>query len=157
VSFDWSFDLGANGAKGGMTQQQALTHGWVEQVQIDLDPGAGFKFLTLNAVYDPANVEHDSANSHGSSGVIWQVADNTFAAQGIHQGDVLVRDDAGNAFATQNSTNLGFFNSLIDHDSHTPGVQNGTVAPAGTYEFVETVFNPGHQVMAQIHDTIILA
>ena len=34
----------------------------------------------------------------------------------------------------------------------------GVVLPAaGTYEVVQTVYNPGGQVMAQIHDTIILA
>ncbi|MBR0773579.1 hypothetical protein JQ543_06855 [Bradyrhizobium diazoefficiens] len=149
VSFDWSFDLGANG-NGGQTQQQALTHGWTEQVKIDLDPGAGFKYLTLNAVYDPV---HNPGGSH----VVWEAADNTFAAQGINQGQIVVADDAGNAFATQNSTNLAFFNSLIDHDPNTPGVQGGGVAPAGTYDFVETVLNPGGNVMAEIHSTIILA
>ena len=69
----------------------------------------------------------------------------------------MVNDDAGNAFATQNSTNLAFFNSLIDHNPNIPGLQPGSIAPAGTYEFIETVFNPGGQVMAQIHDHIILA
>jgi len=149
VSFDWSFDLGANG-NGGMTQQQALSHGWVEQVKIDLDPGAGFKYLTLNAVYD-------QALNPGGSHVSWQVADDTFAAQGLSKGQIAIHDDSGNAYATQNSQNLGFYNSLIDHDPLTAGVQSGGVAPAGTYEFVESVFNPGGQLMAQIHDTIILA
>lgn len=149
VNFDWSFDTGANGP-GGQTQQQFLANGGTEQIKIDLDPGAGFKWLWLDAKYDPA---HNPNGSH----VVWTAHNNTFAAQGIHQGDILVADDAGNTFATQNSTNLAFFNSLIDHDSHVPGIQGGSIAPAGTYDFELIMTNAHHQTIADVHSQIILA
>jgi len=144
----WSFDTGANGA-GGQTQQQFLASGGHEEIKIDLDPGAGFKFLTLTAVYDPV---HNPTGSH----VVWEAADNAWAAQGIAKGQIVVADDGGNATTTQNTTNLAFFNPLIDHDPHTPGIQGGAIAPAGDYEFNVTMTdNHGHQI-ASIHNDLHL-
>lgn len=144
----WSFDTGANGP-GGMTQQQFLAAGGQEIIKIDLDPGAGEKNLILKAVYDAV---HNPGGSH----IVWQAADNTFAAQGIHQGDILVADDGGNQYTTQNTTNLAFFNNLIDHNPNQAGIQSGPIAPAGDYGFeVETV-GTNHAVMLRIDSTLHL-
>jgi hypothetical protein len=139
----WSFDTGANGP-GGMTQQQFLASGGHEQIKIDLDPGAGFKWLTLDAKYDPV---HNPGGSH----IVWSAHDNTFAAQGVHQGDIVIADDGGNAFTTQNTTNLAFFNNQIDHDPHTAGIQSGGIAPAGHYEFDVSMTDAHNHTIASIH------
>ena len=144
----WSFDTGANGA-GGQTQQQFLASGGHEQIKIDLDPGAGFKFLTLDAKYDPV---HNPGGSH----IVWVDHDNTFAAQGLHQGDTVIADDGGNAFATQNTTNLAFYNALIDHDPHTAGVQSGAIAPAGHYELDVSMTDAHNHTIASIQSDLHL-
>lgn len=147
VSFDWSFDTAAHG--GSETQQQFLSSGGTEQIKLDLDPGAGDNFLILDAKYDPL---HNPNGSH----VVWVADNNAFATEGIHQGQMVVADDGGNAFTTQNSTNLAFFQSLIDVDPHHPGTQVGGISPAGQYDF-ETIVTDHHQTVADVHSHIILA
>jgi len=139
VNEAWSFDTGAHGP-GGLTQQQFLASGGKEEVKIDLDPSAGFKWLTLDAKYDPI---HNPGGSH----VVWETHDNTFFAKGT----IVVSDDAGNAFTTQNSTNLAFFQSLIDVDPHHKGIQTGGVSPTGTYDFETSVTDSHNHVILDVH------
>jgi hypothetical protein len=145
LSESWSFDTGANGP-GGQTQQQFLASGGHEQIKIDLDPGAGFKWLTLDAKYDPLHAT-------GSSSVVWVAHDNTF----VPKGTVVVNDDAGNAYTTQNSTNLAFFKQFIDTDPHTPGVQQGPIGSPGTYDFETLTTDAHNHVLADIHSSFHLA
>jgi len=136
VSWDYSFSTG-NGT-GGETIQSFLTHGQM-LMQIDTDPGKGTSFLDLHAVYDPAlNTAHTN-----SSGIVWE----------DKAGHVVINDDQGNAFVTQNSENPAFF------ASPQPGV---LPAPAGRYDIVFTMVDrsaPGEgngHIVAQQHDVLNL-
>lgn len=139
TSFDWSFDSDVT----GMHQSIAdfLDAGGQFLFKIDLDPTEHNNPLVLHAVYD------STANSTGS-GVIWQDChNNTFIA-----------DDAGNAFVTQNSQNYAFYNSLIDTDPHTPGIQpSAEVGPAGTFDIEAQIIDQHHQLVADIHSVLHLA
>ncbi|MBS0535848.1 MAG: hypothetical protein JSR72_17490 [Proteobacteria bacterium] len=139
TSFDWSFDTGA-AAGPTQTIQQFLAHGGQFIFKIDLDPGPGNDPLVLHAVYDP------TLNAGGSH-VVWQDEHN----------HVLIADDGGNAYVTQNSQNYAFYQSLIDTDPHTHGVQTGPVGPAGTFDIEAQIVNSHHQVVADIHSSLLLA
>jgi len=143
VSWDYSFSTGHG--SNPETIQSFLTHGQM-LIQIDLDPGKGTNYLDLHAVYDP------SVNTAGSH-VVWE----------DKRGGVVIGDDSGNAFVTQNSQNPAFFASLIDTDPHQKGIQPGGVSPAGQYDIVFTMVDnsaPGHgdnHIVAQQHDVLVLA
>jgi hypothetical protein len=139
TSFDVSFDTGV-GAGVHQTIQQFLASGGQFLFNIDLDPGQGNDPLALHAVYDPV---HNAGGSH----VVWQDSHN----------NIVIGDDAGNAYVTQNSQNYAFYQSLIDTDPHTHGVQTGPVGVAGTFEIEAQVVAPHHDVVADIHSTLILA
>ena len=105
---------------------------------IDLDPSQKTDFLTLHAVWDPA------VNQHGS-GVVWEDS----------KGDIVIGDDGGNAYVTQNSQNYAFYNSLIDTDPHTKGIQpSSTVGPVGTFDIEAKVIDSHHNVLADIDTTL---
>ncbi len=63
-------------------------------------------------------------------------------------GTPVIKDDAGNAYATQNSQNYAFCQSLIDTDPHTHGIQTGPIGPASTFDIGEQIVDPHHQVVA---------
>jgi len=144
IAIGFSFDTDTIGP-GGMTQQQLLAAGGKELVRIDLDPGVGVKYLTMEAKYDPAHAT-------GSSPVVLVAADNMF----FPKGTILVNDNGGDASSFQNFTNLAFFNSLIDHDPNMPGVQGGAIAPAGNYVIETIIIDPNHKVVSDITSHLIL-
>jgi hypothetical protein len=139
TSFDFSFDTDV-GPGSHQTIQQFLASGGQFLFNIDLDPGAGNDPLQLHAVYDPL---HNTGGSH----VVWQDDHH----------NIVIGDDGGNAFVTQNSQNLAFYQSLIDVDPHHHGVQTGTISPAGTYDIEEQIVAPHHDVLADIHSVLLLA
>jgi hypothetical protein len=145
TSFDFSFSTGHDPAHLE-TIQQFLASGGKFEIQYDLDPGHGDKFLTLDAAYDPV---HNTGGSH----VVWETADSTFFTKGT----IIIADDGGNQYVTQNSQNLAFYRSLIDVDPHTPGIQVGPVSPAGTYDINYAVYDPHNQVVAAIHNDLVLS
>ena len=137
TSFDYSFDTGV-GPGPHQTIQDFLASGGQFVFKIDLDPGQHNDPLTLHAVYD--------ASSASASHVVWETA----------QGQVVIGDDGGNAFVTQNSQNYAFFQSLIDTNPHAPGVQPGPIGPAGTFDVEAQVVNSHHDVIADIHSTLLI-
>ena len=139
TSFDFSFDTAA-GPGSNPTIQEFLADGGQFIFKIDLNPGQQNDPLTLHAVYD------ESLNAGGSH-VVWMDQHN----------NPVIADDGGNAFVTQNSQNLGFYQSIIDTDPHTHGVQTGPIAPAGTYDIEEQIIAPHHDVVADIHSILVLA
>jgi len=139
TNFDFSFDTGV-GPGTHQTIQQFLASGGQFLFNIDLDPGAGNDPLQLHAVYDPVN-------NAGGSHVVWQDDHH----------NIVIADDAGNQFVTQNSQNLGFYRSLIDVDPHHHGVQTGAISPTGTYDIEEQIVAPHHDVLADIHSVLLLA
>ncbi len=139
TSFDYSFDTGV-GTGTHQTIQQFLASGGQFIFNIDLDPSQQNDPLTLHAVYDP------TINTGGSH-VIWEDQHH----------NVIIGDDAGNDYVTQNSQNYAFYQSLIDTDPHTHGIQTGPVGPAGTFEIEEQIIAPHHDVIADIHSTLVLA
>ncbi len=145
TSFDYSFSTGHDPAHLE-TIQQFLASGGKFEIQYDLDPGQGTKFLTLDAVYDPI------LNPNGSQ-VVWEAADNKFFTKGT----VVIADDGGNRYVTQNSQNLAFYQALIDVDPHTPGIQTGPISPAGTYDINYAVYGPHNQLLAAIHNDLVLS
>ncbi len=56
---------------------------------------------------------------------------------------------------TQNSQNYAFYQALIDTDPHTHGVQTGR--PAGTFDIEAQIIDHHHDVIADIHSTLLLA
>lgn len=139
VSFDFSFDTGV-GSGTHQTIEQFLASGGQFIFKIDLDPGAGNNPLVLHAVYD-------ASTNTGGSHVVWQDQHN----------NVVIADDAGNDYVTQNSQNYAFYQALIDVDPHTHGIQTGPVGVAGTYEIEEQIFAPHHEIIADIHSTLLIA
>jgi hypothetical protein len=139
TAFDWSFDTGA-GTGPHQTIQQFLADGGQLIFKIDLDPSQHNDPLTLHAVYDPTT-------NTGGSHVVWEDQHN----------NVLINDDAGNAYVTQNSQNYAFYQALIDTDPHTHGVQPGPVGPAGTFDIEAQIIDHHHDVVADIHSTLLLA
>lgn len=139
TSFDWSFDTGV-GSGTHQTIQQFLASGGQFIFKIDLDPTQDNDPLTLHAVYDA------SLNAGGSH-VVWKDAHN----------NVFVADDAGNAYVTQNSQNYAFYQSLVDVDPHTHGIQTGPVGAAGTFDIQAQIIDAHHQVIADIHSSLLLA
>jgi hypothetical protein len=139
TSFDFSFDTGV-GPGSHQTIQQFLASGGQFLFNIDLDSGAGNDPLQLHAVYDPV---HNTGGSH----LVWQ--DN-------HH-NIVIADDGGNQYVTQNSQNLAFYQSLIDVDPHHHGVQTGPISPVGTYDIQEQIVAPHHDVLADIHSVLLLA
>jgi hypothetical protein len=139
TSFDFSFDTGV-GPGSHQTIQQFLASGGQFLFSIDLDPGAGNDPLQLHAVYDPV---HNTGGSH----VVWQDSHH----------NIVIGDDGGNAFVTQNSQNLAFYQSLIDVDPNHHGVQTGGISPAGTYDIQEQIIDRHHEVLADIHSVLLLA
>ena len=130
ASFDFSFDTGV-GPGAHQTIQDFLASGGEFIFKIDLDPTAHNNPLTLHAVYDPV---HNTGGSH----VVWEDAHS----------NVIIGDDGGNAYVTQNSQNLAFYQSLIDVDPHTHGIQTGSVGPAGLFDIEEQIVAPHQNVIA---------
>jgi hypothetical protein len=139
TSFDFSFDTGV-GPGAHQTIQDFLASGGEFIFKIDLDPTAHNNPLTLHAVYDPV---HNTGGSH----VVWEDAHS----------NVIIGDDGGNGYVTQNSQNYAFYNSVIDTDPHMPGIQTGSVGPAGMFDLEAQIVAPHHDVLADIHSTLILA
>jgi len=136
TAFDFSFSTGHNGSTE--TIEHFLANGGEFHFKIDLDPGKGTNYLDLHAVFDPV---HNTGGSH----VVWAT----------DSGQILIADDAGTAQVTQNSQNLAFYQSLIDVDPHTPGIQTGGISPAGQYDVQEVVIDNHHEV-ANIHSQLLL-
>ena len=139
TSFDFSFDTGV-GPGLHQTIQQFLESGGRFIFNIDLDPGQGNDPLSLHADYDPI---HNTGGSH----VVWEDAHH----------NIVIADDAGTEYVTQNSQNYAFYQSLIDTDPHAHGIQTGPVGVAGTFEIEAKIIAPHHDVIADIHSTLILA
>jgi hypothetical protein len=139
TSFDFSFDTGVGGG-AHQTVQQFLASGGSFIFKVDLDPGQGNDPLTLHAVYN-------AAVNTGGSHVIWEDSHN----------NVVIGDDGGNAFVTQNSQNYAFYQSLIDTNPYAHGVQTGPVGPAGTFDIEAQIINSHHDVIADIHSTLLIA
>ena len=138
TNFDYSFDTGA-GSGPHQTIQQFLASGGQFIYNIDLNPGQGNDPLTLHAVYDTV---HNAGGSH----VVWEDSHN----------NIIIGDDGGNAFVTQNSQNYAFYQSVIDVDPHTHGVQTGPIGPAGTFDIEAQIIGPHHDLMADIHSSLLL-
>ena len=137
TNFDYSFDTGV-GPGTHQTIQQFLASGGQFIYKIDLDPSQKTDFLTLHAVYDPT----DNPTDRVSCGR-------------IPHGDIVIGDDAGDAYVTQNSQNYAFYNNLIDTDPHTKGVQpSSTVGPVGTFDIEAQVIDSHHNVLADIDTTL---
>ena len=116
TSFDYSFSTGHGG--NPETIQSFLAHGGQMLLNIDIDPTAGTNFLALHAVYDPTV-------NPGGSHVVWETKNGT----------VVINDDGGNQYVSQNSENLAFFTSPPPF----------TPAPAGQYDLVfEMIDHPGN-------------
>ncbi len=139
TSFDWSFDTSVV-SDSDHTIQKFLDGGGKFIFKIDLDPGEKNDPLVLHAVYD------ETINTGGSH-VVWMDEHN----------NVIIADDAGNDFVTQNSQNYAFYQSLIDVDPDTPGTQTGDVGPAGTFEIEAKIIGSHHEIIADIHSTLLLA
>jgi hypothetical protein len=139
TSFDYSFDTDI-GAGSHQTIQQFLASGGEFIYKIDLNPGQDNDPLVLHAVYDPT---HNAGGSH----VVWEDSHN----------DIVIGDDGGNAFVTQNSQNYAFYQSLIDVDPHTHGVQTGPIGPAGTFDIEAEIVAPHNNLIADIHSSLVLA
>jgi len=135
TSFDYSFSTAHTGA---VTIQDFLANGGEFIWKLDLDPTQKNDPLVLHAVYDPLLAT-------GSSDVVWKDS----------AGHVWIDDDAGNAFVTQNSRNLAFYQAFIDTDPHTPGIQPGGVSPAGQYT-IESEIVVNHHVVADLTTNLIL-
>jgi hypothetical protein len=125
TSFDFSFSTGHG--SNPETIQSFLAHGGEMLVKIDVDPTAKTDFLTLHAVYD-------STLNAGGSHVVWE----------DKNGSVVIGDDSGNQYVTQNSQNLAFYQSLIDTNPNKPGVQTGGVSPPGQYDLVFEMLDHGN-------------
>jgi hypothetical protein len=139
TSFDFSFDTGV-GTGEHQTIHDFLASGGQFIFKIDLDPTQHNGPLTLHAVYDPV---HNTSGSH----VVWEDSHD----------HIFIADDSGNEYVTQNSQNYAFYKSLIDVDPHTHGVQpSATVGPAGTFEIEEQIIAPHHNVVADIHSSLLL-
>ena len=120
------------------TIQQFLNSGGQFIFKIDLDPTDHNDPLVLHAVYDP------TLNTGGSH-VVWEDSHN----------NVIIADDAGNEYVTQNSQNYAFYNALIDTDPNTPGIQpSATAGPAGVFTIEEQIIAPHHQVIADIRSEL---
>ncbi len=139
ANFDFSFDTGV-GAGTHQTIHDFLASGGQFIFKIDLDPSQHNDPLTLHAVYDPV---HNTGGSH----VVWEDAHS----------NIVIGDDGGNQYVTQNSQNYAFYQSVIDTDPHTPGIQTGPVGPAGTFDIEAQIIAPHHDVVADIHSTMNLA
>ncbi len=139
TSFDFSYDTGV-GSGSHQTIEQFLASGGSFIFKIDLDPGQDNDPLTLHAVYNA------SVNAGGSH-VVWEDSHN----------NVVIGDDGGNAYVTQNSQNYAFYQSLIDTNPHAPGVQTGPIGPAGTFDIEAQVVNQHHEVIADIHSSLLIA
>ncbi len=139
ASFDYSFDTGV-GPGPHQTIEDFLGSGGEFVFKIDLDPSQHNDPLVLHAVYDA------SINTGGSH-VVWEDAHN----------HVVIADDAGTDYVTQNSQNYAFYQSLIDTDPHTHGIQTGPVGVAGTFDIEEQIIASHHQLVADIHSALILA
>jgi len=137
TSFDFSFSTGHTGTN--LTIQDFLANGGEFIWKLDLDPTQKNDPLVLHAVYD-------AALNPGGSHVVWETADGT----------PVIHDDAGNAYVTQNSQNLAFYQGLIDTDPHTPGIQTGGISPAGQYT-IESEIVVNHHVVADLATNLILA
>jgi hypothetical protein len=136
TSFDFSFSTAHT---GNLTIQDFLANGGEFLWKLDLDPTQKNDPLVLHAVYDPAHAT-------GTSGVVWETA----------AGQIVIHDDGGNAYVTQNSQNLAFYQSLIDTDPHTPGIQPGSISPAGQYT-IEAEIVVNHHVVADLTTNLLLA
>jgi hypothetical protein len=139
VSFDWSFDTDVTGSSS-QTIEQFLADGGKFIFKIDLDASEDNDPLVLHAVYDP------TINTGGSH-VVWM----------DQHDNIVIADDAGNEYVTQNSQNYAFYQSLVDTDPNTPGTQTGPVGAAGTYEIEAKIIDSHHDVIADIHSTLLLA
>ena len=139
TSFDFSFDTGV-GPGTHQTIQQFLADGGQFVFKIDLDPTQHNDPLTLHAAYDPI---HNAGGSH----VVWEDDHN----------NIMIADDGGNQYVTQNSQNLAFYQSLIDTDQHTHGIQTGPIGPAGTFDIEEQIIAPHNNVVADIHSALFIA
>jgi hypothetical protein len=64
-------------------------------------------------------------------------------------GTVVIGDDGGNQYVTQNSENLAFYQALIDTDPHTPGIQPGGISPPGQYDLVFEMIDHNGNASAQ--------
>ena len=113
---------------------------FVSSFKIDLDASEKNDPMVLHAVYDP------TINTGGSH-VVWMDKDD----------NIIIADDAGNAYVTQNSQNYAFYQSLVDTDPNTPGTQTGPVGAAGTYEIEAKIIDSHNHVIADIHSTLLLA
>ncbi|MDI1345583.1 MAG: hypothetical protein PSV22_15990 [Pseudolabrys sp.] len=136
ASFDFSFDTGV-GPGSHQTIQQFLMSGGQFIFKIDLDATQDNYPLTLHAVYDPV---HNAGGSH----IVWEDSHN----------NIVIADDGGNQYVTQNSQNLAFYQSLIDIHPHTHGIQTGPIGPAGLFDIEEQIVSPHHQVIADIHSEL---
>jgi hypothetical protein len=136
TSFDFSFDTGV-GSGSHQTIQQFLASGGEFLLKIDLDPTTHNDPLTLHAVYDPV---HNTGGSH----VVWEDSHH----------HIVIADDGGNQFVTQNSQNYAFYQSLIDINPHMHGIQIGGVGPAGLFDIEEQIIAPHHQVVADVHSLL---
>jgi len=135
TSFDFSFSTAHT---GNMTIQDFLQNGGEFLWKLDLDPTQKNDPLVLHAVYDPV---HNTGGSH----VVWENS----------AGVIVIGDDGGNAYVTQNSQNLAFYQAFIDTDPHTPGIQPGGVSPAGQYT-IEAEIVVNHHVVADLTTNLIL-
>ncbi len=138
ASFDFSFDTGV-GTGPHQTIQQFLASGGEFIVKFDLDPGQHNDPLVLHAVYD-------AGINTGGSHVVWEDAHN----------NVVIADDGGNDYVTQNSQNYAFYQALIDTDPHTPGIQPGPVGVAGVFDIEEQIIAPHHHVIADIQSELVI-
>ena len=90
---------------------------------------------------------YNASVNAGGSHVVWEDSHN----------NVVIGDDGGNAYVTQNSQNYAFYQSLIDTNPHAPGVQTGPIGPAGTFDIEAQVVNQHHEVIADIHSSLLIA
>jgi hypothetical protein len=132
TSFDFSFDTGVG---SGQTIEHFLASGGEFIFKIDLDPTQHNKPLTLHAVYD------ESLNTGGSH-VVWEDSHN----------HVVIADDSGNQFTTQNSQNYAFYQSLIHVDPHTH--DQAQIGPAGLFDIEEQIIAPHDHVVADVHSLL---
>src|SRR6185437_3071274 len=139
TNFDYSFDTGV-GLGPHQTIQQFLASGGEFIFKIDLDPGQDNDPLVLHAVYDP------TVNTGGSH-VVWEDSHN----------GIVIADDGGNQFVTQNSQNYAFYRSLIDTNPHQHGIQTGPIGPAGAFDIEEQIISSHHDTLAQLHSQLIIA
>lgn len=70
---------------------------------VDMDPSDAVDYMQFDAVPGPAT---------DGGAFVWEV-----------NGNPAIVDDGGNAFVSQNSQNLGFYEQFMDMDDGTPGIQ----------------------------------